>query len=150
LTASELTENDVVSLVAVHLQMRGWDVHTAKTTTERGIDIFASEGERTLYAEAKGSISIRSRRPLDEYQAAVSCFMQASAVRNLSDTAQVVMALPDTPGYLYHCVTVRKILDLARIDVWLVSGLGGIRDLRDAEDPLHWKLKTLPIKSDCA
>lgn len=49
-----LTENGVVIAVSSELERRGWTIAGQSFTTQRGVDVTATKGDRTLLVEAKG------------------------------------------------------------------------------------------------
>ena len=52
-----LTENDVICAVTRHLRDKGWRIEKVSTTGQRGFDILARKGRKSLVVEAKGETS---------------------------------------------------------------------------------------------
>ena len=55
-----LTENDVIDAVVLYLKNRGWCVESVSYTNQRGYDVLAKKGKKSLAIEAKGGTSSKN------------------------------------------------------------------------------------------
>lgn len=146
LSTDKMTENDVVSLTAAYLKADGWTVHRALTVHQKGVDIFAERASTLLYAEAKGAVNSRTGKQIDTYGASHSALMQASSIRTRDDEARVVIVLPDVELYRFHMNSISRVLEAARIEVWLMHAGGSIRTIIEATEPVRWAQPPLPTR----
>ena len=55
-----LTENDVIDAVVLYLKNRGWCIESVSYTNQRGSDVLAKKGKKSLAIEAKGGTSSKN------------------------------------------------------------------------------------------
>jgi hypothetical protein len=55
--------------------------------------------------------------------------MQAGSIRTRDRNASVAIIMPDLDIYRYRMKSVEAVLEMANIQVWLVSGSGAVRPL---------------------
>jgi hypothetical protein len=68
--------------------------------------------------------------------------MQAASIRTRDRQAHVVIAVPELEIYRFRMKSVEAVLHTARIEVWLVSGNGGLDPLKEAMEPVRWLATT--------
>jgi Holliday junction resolvase-like predicted endonuclease len=126
-----LTENDIVNILAKHLENKGYAIKQTLTTSQTGIDLIAENDKEILFVEAKGETS--SKQSTNRYglgfdsnqiKSHVSRAILASMIVLQSKPAgpktNVAIALPDNHRDIILKIT--NPLKSLGIKVYLITG----------------------------
>lgn len=134
----EWHERDVVvPAFRAWLETQGWE-----TETESGfVDVVAHRGDETIYAEVKGRTKSRPGAGLDTLYGQLLRRMPAEEVGDSNTRFAVVIPTGAEAAALRVSKRVR---DLLRIDIYMVSDDGQVEQLSDSQIPPTAKLGAEP------
>jgi len=136
-----LTENELIDLLAKHLDGCDYTVTQKRKTWQRGIDIVCRSGvhERRLLVEAKGATSAREGSPrkekgFDRKQARSHvgrAFYQGAKLQADHPNDEVALAFPDDVWHREFAQAIAPALATLHMRVFLVSVDGKVSLMND-------------------
>jgi hypothetical protein len=128
-----LTENDVIAAVCSELARIGWMTRSTATTRQRGDDIVATKGGRSLLVEAKGGTSSKegtARFGVDFNAGQVRTHVAVAVLRAMrvvsTNNAVAGLAFPDNARHRHEVEAVQEALDRLGIVVFWVGAHRGV------------------------
>lgn len=134
-------ENDVVEAVCLYLTQQGFVIKERRKTTERGIDIVASNPHsgKIIHIEAKGGTSSRhgSARHGEPYTKSQVFDRTAKGIYTLlqmhgklaSTNSDFALAVPDTKWFIEYLNPIKNTLQKLGLQVLLVDEDKNVRRL---------------------
>jgi Holliday junction resolvase-like predicted endonuclease len=135
-----LTENDVVQAVVGHLESKGYQIVSALTTSQQGIDIVAEHPltKKRLLVEAKGGTSSKEGtanygNPFTSNQAKTHvsvAFYYAAMLQQKHEGAEVALAFPLDETHRALVKSISSALKLLGVSVYFVDCSRGVTVLQ--------------------